>query len=237
MLLSSLTIGYPRATVASGINATLTAGTLTVLLGRNGTGKSTLMRTMAGFLPPLSGTISIEGRNVTTISPAERSKAISIVLTEQLTADAQFSVHDLVALGRAPYTGFFGRLSKYDEQIIMQSLDSVGMTAFAPRQASSLSDGERQKVMIAKALAQQTPVILLDEPTAFLDYPSKLDTLALIARLCHDTGKAALVSTHDLDVAMRLADELWIMDKKEEAQYLASFHFAETSRVSWLVSS
>ena len=206
-ILQSLSIGYSHKVIATDINAQIKGGELTCLIGRNGTGKSTLMRTLAGFLKPLGGSALLDGRDVGRLSPAERSHLISVVLTDRVDIDGM-RVKDLVSVGRQPYTGFFGKMSSDDEEVVNKAIADVGMTDFAGRQVNSLSDGERQKVMIAKALAQQTPVILLDEPTAFLDYPSKKEMFQMLSQLCHEQGKAVLVSTHDLDIALPIADSV-----------------------------
>ena len=206
-ILQSLSIGYSHKVIADDINAQIKGGELTCLIGRNGTGKSTLMRTLAGFLKPLGGSALLDGRDVGRLSPAERSHLISVVLTDRVDIDGM-RVKDLVSVGRQPYTGFFGKMSSNDEEVVNKAIADVGMTDFAGRQVNSLSDGERQKVMIAKALAQETPVILLDEPTAFLDYPSKKEMFQMLSQLCHEQGKAALVSTHDLDIALPIADSV-----------------------------
>ena len=206
-ILQSLSIGYSHKVIAADINAQIKGGELTCLIGRNGTGKATLMRTLAGFLKPLGGSALLDGRDVDRLSPAERSHLISVVLTDRVDIDGM-RVKDLVSVGRQPYTGFFGKMSSDDEEVVSRAIADVGMTDFAGRQVNSLSDGERQKVMIAKALAQQTPVILLDEPTAFLDYPSKKEMFQMLSQLCHEQGKAALVSTHDLDIALPIADSV-----------------------------
>ena len=212
-ILQSLSIGYSHKVIAADINAQIKGGELTCLIGRNGTGKSTLMRTLAGFLKPLGGSALLDGRDVGRLSPAERSHLISVVLTDRVDIDGM-RVKDLVSVGRQPYTGFFGKMSSDDEEVVNKAIADVGMTDFAGRQVNSLSDGERQKVMIAKALAQQTPVILLDEPTAFLDYPSKKEMFQMLSQLCHEQGKAALVSTHDLDIALPIADSVIEMKQK-----------------------
>ena len=206
-ILQSLSIGYSHKVIAADINAQIKGGELTCLTGRNGTGKSTLMRTLAGFLKPLGGSALLDGRDVSRLSPAERSHLISVVLTDRVDVDGM-RVQDIVSVGRQPYTGFFGKMSSDDEEVVNKAIADVGMTDFAGRQVNSLSDGERQKVMIAKALAQQTPVILLDEPTAFLDYPSKKEMFQMLSQLCHEQGKAVLVSTHALDIALPIADSV-----------------------------
>lgn len=207
--LTDITIGYPSKPIAEHLSAHLNKGRLTCLIGRNGTGKSTLMRTIAGFQQPLHGTMPFAS-----LSPNDLAKTVGVVLTER--PDLQgMTVFEMAAMGRSPYTGFWGTLSDDDTAIVNDAIDLVGMSSFAKRRISTLSDGETQKVMIAKALAQQTPLILLDEPTAFLDYPSKVETLLMLRRLCHEEGKTVLLSTHDLDVAMRLTDDVWFMKKGE----------------------
>ena len=217
--LENLTIGYRqknnRKTVATAITAQVLPGELTCLIGPNGAGKSTLLRTLSAFQPPLAGDILIDQlpghpRSVTTLTDCQLSRLIGVVLTGK--PDVQnMTVEELVALGRSPYTGFFGRLTKADKDIVNDSIAMVGIPHLATRMVHTLSDGERQKMMIAKALAQQTPVILLDEPTAFLDYPSKADMLQLLRRLAHQAGKTILLSTHDMELALQTADRLWLM--------------------------
>lgn len=208
--LQHLTVGYGEKAVLSDINQILKAGQLVCLLGANGVGKSTILRTLAGFLPPLSGKVLVDGRDLTSLSISERSKAVSVVLTERVEVP-YMKVRDLVGMGRSPYTGFFGTLTKEDKQIADEAIEMVGIRDLAERTIDTLSDGERQKVLIAKALAQQTPIILLDEPTAFLDFHAKLGTLRLMLRLAHETNKTIFLSTHDVEMALRLSDLLWIV--------------------------
>ncbi len=208
--LQNLTVGYGTKAVLSDINQVLKAGQLVCLLGSNGVGKSTILRTLAGFQPPLSGEVLIDGRNLSSLTLAERSKAVSVVLTERVEVP-YMKVADLVGMGRSPYTGFFGKLTKEDRQIVGEAIEMVGITSLAERTIDTLSDGERQKALLAKALAQQTPIILLDEPTAFLDFHAKLSTLRLMQKLAHETNKIILMSTHDVEMALRLSDLLWIV--------------------------
>ncbi|WP_303113888.1 ABC transporter ATP-binding protein [Leyella stercorea] len=196
--------------VASDLNATALPGTLTCLIGHNGTGKSTLLRTIARLQPALDGSVFIGPDDITMLRPSRLSRIISIVLTSRPDV-RNMTVEELVALGRAPYTGFWGRLSADDRRIVRHSIESVGITAMAERRVCTLSDGEMQKVMIAKSLAQQTPVILLDEPTAFLDFPGKIDLMLLLQRLAHEERKTILLSTHDLETALQTADRLWLL--------------------------
>ena len=214
----SLSTGYRGknnvTVVARDINARIFGGELTCLLGPNGAGKSTLLRTLSAFLPPVSGDITIMGRNLRDYTDKELSKLIGVVLTEK-TDLRNMSVEDLVGLGRSPYTGFWGTLHEHDRRIVENAIDMVGITELRDRMIQTLSDGERQKVMIAKALAQETPVIFLDEPTAFLDYPSKVEIMQLLHRLSRTTGKTIFMSTHDLDMALQIADTIWLMDREK----------------------
>ena len=208
--LRDLSVGYGTKAVLSNINQTLCAGQMVCLLGANGVGKSTLLRTLAGFLPPLSGNVLLEGRDLLSLSISERSQVVSVVLTERF--DVQYmKVIDLVGMGRSPYTGFFGTLTGKDRAIVSEAIEMVGIGDLAQRTIDTLSDGERQKAMIAKALAQQTPIILLDEPTAFLDCHAKVSTLRLMLRLAHETNKTILLSTHDVEMAIQLSDTLLIV--------------------------
>ena len=215
--LKDLTIVYAQKNntkvVASGINATLHSGRLTCLIGANGIGKSTLLRTLSAFQPPLSGEIFIDNESpipLSALTDKQLSRLIGVVLTEK--PDVQnMTVFELVGLGRSPYTGFWGRLNEDDKEVVKESLRLVGIESLQDRLIQTLSDGERQKTMIAKALAQQTPVIYLDEPTAFLDYPSKVEMLTLLRHLARETGKTIFLSTHDMELALQIADELWLM--------------------------
>lgn len=199
--------------VAHHINATINSGELTCLLGTNGVGKSTLLRTLSAFLPPLDGKIVIQGKSLTDYSDRQLSKVIGVVLTERFTL-RNMTVEELVGMGRSPYTGFWGNLSKDDRKIVDDSLALVKIEELKYRMVHTLSDGERQKVMIAKALAQQTPVIFLDEPTAFLDFPSKVEIMQLLHRLAFTINKTIFMSTHDLELALQIADKIWLMDRE-----------------------
>lgn len=199
--------------VARGINASLLGGQLTCLLGPNGAGKSTLLKTLSAMLPPLDGKILINGRDMASFSAMQLSKEIGVVLTEKLML-TNMTVYELIALGRSPYTGFWGRLSNHDRRVVNEAISQVHIENLQHRMIQTLSDGERQKVMIAKALAQNTPIIFLDEPTAFLDYPSKVEILQLLLRLSREKGLTVFLSTHDLELALQVADEVWLIDKQ-----------------------
>lgn len=205
--------GNKQVIIANHLDSQLFSGELTCLLGSNGAGKSTLLKTIAGFQPPLAGTITLMGRELTEYKPAEIGKTIGVVLTEKNSAP-DMTLRQVVELGRSPYTGFWGRLSATDRGIVSQAIATMGLTHLENRVISTLSDGERQKIFIAKAIAQQTPIIILDEPTAFLDYPSKVEIMQLLRTLCHTAGKTIFLSTHDLDLALQMADRIWLLDKE-----------------------
>ncbi|MDE6442986.1 MAG: ABC transporter ATP-binding protein [Muribaculaceae bacterium] len=194
------------------INASLYSRELTCLLGPNGAGKSTLLKTLTAFLPPLKGDIMIEGRLLNVYSDSDLAKVIGVVLTERLNIN-NMSVDELVGMGRSPYTGFWGHMSADDRCIVEESIALVGIGGLRGRMVQTLSDGERQKVLIAKALAQETPVIFLDEPTAFLDYPSKVEIMQLLQTLSRERNKTVFLSTHDLELALQIADKVWLLDK------------------------
>lgn len=208
--IKSLSTGYNTHVVGSDINVALNVGDMVALVGPNGAGKSTLFKTLCGHIKPISGSIAINGSNIAEISPKERAKLMSVVLTERID-DMFMSVHDVVASGRFPYIGMFGKLGKTDENIIQDSLDIIGIKSLSDRLFNTLSDGERQKVMIAKAISQNTPIILLDEPTAFLDYPSKIELFSILKKLCVEQNKTIVFSSHDLELLLRYTDYLWVM--------------------------
>ena len=215
--IQNLSIGYSlknkkQKLVKSNINQELYKGEVTCLLGANGSGKSTLLRTLAGFQPSLAGEILYNERPLNSYSDAERSLLIGLVLTDKIYAGG-ISVFDLVSLGRHPHTGFFGSLKKYDKNIISDSMEKVGISHKSDAYVSELSDGERQKAIIAKALAQECPIILLDEPTAFLDINSRIEMMYLLKELALKEQKSILLSTHDIETAIRLGDRFWLMDQ------------------------
>lgn len=214
--IENLSIGYPGKgdvkVVASGICADINGGELTCLLGANGVGKSTLLRTLSAFQPKLGGEICIQGKEIGDYTDKQLSRVISVVLTEKCDI-RNMTVTELIGLGRSPYTGFWGTLSKEDKGVVDRSIALVGIPHLTHRMVHTLSDGERQKVMIAKALAQETPVIYLDEPTAFLDFPSKVEMMQLLHHLSRQTDKTIFLSTHDLELALQIADKIWLMDK------------------------
>ena len=213
---NKLAIGYGEAVVQSDLSFSLYEGEMVCMLGPNGCGKSTLLRTLAGLQPPLGGESRVESRE----SKVESQKAIALVLTERLSLE-NTTVHDVVAMGRYPYTSFLGGLTDEDEAIIAQSLQQVGFDQPVGRSFfNAHSDGEKQRILIAKALAQQTPIILLDEPTAHLDLPHRILVLRLLRQLAHVQGKTILISTHELDLALALSDRILLMSPKAQGVQL-----------------
>ncbi len=217
--LHNLSIGYRMRhgikVVASGLDATVQSGELTCLLGSNGVGKSTLLRTISAFQPKISGNIFVKGEEIGRYKERALSKVIAVVLTERF-ADNNMTVYELISMGRSPYTGFWGRLDAEDKVAVERAIELVRIEHLRGRMLHSLSDGERQKAMIAKALAQDTPIIILDEPTAFLDFPSKVDMMQLLHRLSRETSKTIFLSTHDLELALQVSDKIWLMDDDKQ---------------------
>ena len=209
--LEHISLGYGSQTLLDNASATLEAGTLVALIGRNGSGKSTLLRAVAGLERCRAGRIQLGGRDAGAIPPGELARTVAFVTTERVRI-ANLRCRDAVALGRAPYTNWIGRMQEADEAIVMQSLREVGMEAYADRTLDRMSDGECQRVMIARALAQETPVILLDEPTSFLDVPNRYGICTLLRRLAREQGKCILFSTHELDLALTLCDSVVLLD-------------------------
>ena len=209
--LRHITLAYGRRTLLEEVSAEFAPQSLTALIGRNGTGKSTLLRAIAGLNPAAKGDVCLCGRPLAELAPQQRAATVSFVTTERVRI-ANLACEDVVALGRAPYTNWIGRLREEDRQIVHRALEQVGMGAFARKTMDRMSDGECQRVMIARALAQDTPVILLDEPTAFLDLPNRYELAILLRRLAHKERKCILFSTHDLDIALSLCDAVALID-------------------------
>ncbi|MBP3537697.1 MAG: ABC transporter ATP-binding protein [Muribaculaceae bacterium] len=209
--LRDFSIGYRENRLLERVNASLDSGCLTALIGRNGSGKSTLLRALAGINTRYTGDIIIGGRNLRKMRPQELARTVAFVNTER-TRISNLRCEDVVALGRAPYTNWIGHLQDVDRDIVARSLEAVGMSAFARRSMDTMSDGECQRIMIARALAQDTPVMLLDEPTSFLDLPNRYELVALLARLAREQDKCVVFSTHELDIALRFCDSIALFD-------------------------
>ena len=213
-----LCIGYrtgkKEKIVHKHLNFELQTGELTCLLGANGAGKSTLLRTLSASQASLGGELLVLDKPLNEYTEKERSRTIGVVLTDKTFAGG-LSVYELIALGRQPHTGFFGRLNKDDRRIIEEAMENVGIAHKAKSYTAELSDGERQKVMIAKALVQECPLILLDEPTAFLDVVSRIEIMHLLHRLASEQQKAILLSTHDIEQALVLSDRLWLLSREK----------------------
>lgn len=216
--IKNLSTGYAvkkgEKIISRGLNATLHSGELTCLLGPNGSGKSTLLRTLSAFQPAMGGEVRIMDVPIKQYKPQSLAKLVSVVLTDNSKIN-NMTAFEVIAMGRSPYTGFWGKLSDKDKKVIEKCLGWVGIEELAQRKMQTLSDGERQKVMIAKAIAQETPIIFLDEPTAFLDYPSKVQMMLLLHRLAKALKKTIFMSTHDLEHALQVADQVWLLDKEK----------------------
>ncbi len=213
--ISELRIGYQTAKghplfVAGPMDLGVYKGELACLIGPNGSGKTTLIRTISTMQKPLAGQVQILGQNPEHFNRKERSRMISLVVTDQ-QVPGNMKVYELVSLGRYPHTGWFARFTSSDRERIKRAMDITGVLRFSNRPVITLSDGERQKVMIARALAQDTPVILLDEPTAHLDIPNRVSIMILLRKLARETGKAILLSTHELELALQAADRIWLI--------------------------
>lgn len=210
----ALTIGYhdkhQQRRVQEALTLQVYRGEMVGLIGPNGCGKSTLLRTLLGLQPALEGQIYIDQAPLEQQSLAKRARLVAAVLTDPIEIE-HFTVKEMVALGRNPYTNWLGKLSVQDQLRVDEALQQVHMESYAQRPISSLSDGEKQRVLIAKALVQDTPAILLDEPTAHLDLPNRVDIMILLQQLARETHKAIIISTHELDLAIQTSDKLWLM--------------------------
>lgn len=209
--LAGFNIGHGRGKLLNDIDAHFCAGQLTALIGRNGAGKSTLLRAIAGLNRRYGGTIRLAGRDMRTMDSAETARTLAFVGTDRTRVGA-LRCRDIVAIGRAPYTNWLGHMQEVDRQAVDEAIESVGMTDYADQSTDRMSDGECQRIMIARALAQATPVMLLDEPTSFLDLPGRYELCRLLARLAHEHEKCIIFSTHDLEIAMRTADRIALID-------------------------
>lgn len=212
---NDLLIGYGNKAILPPINITLKEGDLVALIGPNGAGKSTLFKTLTAHIKQIEGNIELMRKDLSNYSSKEKARLIGLVLTSR-PDDMFLTVYDVVASGRSPYTNYFGKIKKEDEIIIHESLEIVGINNLKNRYFETLSDGEKQKVMIAKTIAQNTPIIFMDEPTAFIDYPSKIELFSLMKMLTKERNKTIIFSSHDLELLLRYTDDLWLLSKGKE---------------------
>ncbi|MDD2243671.1 MAG: ABC transporter ATP-binding protein [Dysgonamonadaceae bacterium] len=214
--LNNLNVGYFNSNksniIQKDINLSAEKGELIALIGTNGCGKSTLLRSISCLQPVISGEVLLDGHDVLRMKPKKRATQISVVLTS-IESVASFTVKELISIGRDPFTGWLGKLSVEDDEIIHKAIEVTHLQGFENRNIHQLSDGERQRVFIARAMAQDTPLMLLDEPTSHLDLPNRINTLLLLQKLAHQTSKTILISTHELETAMQVADKIWLMKK------------------------
>jgi iron complex transport system ATP-binding protein len=218
---SNLCVGYSSKkeikTIASNINLTLKKGELIALIGANGIGKSTLLRTLIGIQPPLSGAVILNGKNILDYDSISFAENLSIVLTEKLPP-SNLTVFEIIALGRQPYTNWLGNLSDNDISKINEAMELTQITSLADKKHYEISDGQLQNVLVARALAQDTPLIILDEPTTHLDLLHKVSLFKLLKKLAKDTNKCILFSTHDIDMAIQISDKMIIMTEENVVQ-------------------
>lgn len=210
----NLSLGYHSKkqlkTVAQDINFDLQSGKLIALIGANGVGKSTLLKTITGIIPPISGEVTLFEKNLHQMKPSELARKLSVVLTNKLPP-SNLTVYELVALGRQPYTNWLGKLAPLDQEKVDQAIAFTNLEALATKKHNEISDGQLQTVLIARALAQDTPFIILDEPTTHLDLVHRVQILKLLKKLTQETNKCILFSTHDMDLAIQLCDEILVM--------------------------
>ena len=211
--ITNLAIQFGKKTLYKDVNLKFTSGNIYGIIGANGAGKSTLLRTLAAFQPALEGKIEVMGQDIKTYKSKDLARLVSVVLTDN-SGIKNMTAEEVVETGRSPYTGFWGKMGEKDRQMVRKCMAWVGIEDLKARKMQTLSDGERQKVMIAKAIAQETPIIFLDEPTAYLDYPSKIAMMLLLHRLAKALKKTIFMSTHDLEHALQVADQVWLLDPK-----------------------
>lgn len=235
-----LNIGYRRGKkeflVQQNLNLQADRSEMISLIGPNGCGKSTLLRTLCGLQDPLKGEVRIQQVALHRISMSERAKCFGLVLTDPVRLGF-ITVKQMVAMGRHPYTTFSGKLSQEDERRIAESMDAVRLLGFADRPITELSDGEHQRVMIAKALAQDTPIILLDEPTSHLDLPNRVEMMLLLKNLAHELQKTILISTHEIDLALKLSDKIWLMSPEKSVETGTPAELMKNQRIQSLFHS
>lgn len=206
----NLAIGYERKIIQDNLNLTSETSKMIALLGTNGTGKSTLLRTLASLQPPLEGEIKYDDKSLVKLTPIERAKIVSVVLTDTVFSE-QMTVYDLICMGRIPYTSWTNKITKEDDLIIKQSAEQVNLQHKLTYSINKLSDGERQRASIARALAQNTPMILLDEPTSHLDLPNRIEVMLLLKKLAEENNKTIIISTHEINLALQIAHYIWFL--------------------------
>ncbi len=233
--LQNITIGYKDNILLRDVSVTMPTGKLIALIGRNGSGKSTLLRAIAGLGEVRQGTILLNGHNLEAMSTYQLATTVSFVTTERVRI-VNLRCQDVVALGRAPYTNSIGRMQSRDRKIVMKSLELVNMQNYMDRTMDQMSDGECQRIMIARALAQDTPIILLDEPTSFLDLPNRYELCSLLKRLAHDESKCIFFSTHELDIAVTMCDAIALIDSPQ-LHYLPVSKMVESGHIERLFNS
>ncbi len=233
--LENIKLGYDKTVLLENVSAVMSTGELVALVGRNGTGKSTLLRAVAGLGRILEGSVYLNGHNIAEILPGQLAKTVAFVTTERIRI-ANLRCKDVVALGRAPYTNWIGRMQMQDTEIVNRSLALVGMENYADRTMDRMSDGECQRIMIARALAQDTPVILLDEPTAFLDLPNRYELCLLLRNLAHRENKCILFSTHELDIALTMCDSIALIETPV-LHYLSTPEMVGSGKIERLFSN
>lgn len=212
--LEDIWIGYGSKTIIEDGSVQFAAGCSHALIGRNGSGKTTLLRAVAGIMKLADGKVFVDETDIKTLSRQRLGRLVSFVTTEKIRIP-RFSCREMVSLGRAPYSDWIGRITARDKEIVERSLAMVDMTDFADRSMETMSDGECQRVMIARAIAQDTPVIILDEPTSFLDLPNRYELCSILGRLAHEEGKCIIFSSHELDIVMKLTDTVTLIDNKK----------------------
>jgi iron complex transport system ATP-binding protein len=222
-----LSIGYSKKgkvnIVQSELNLKLQSGELVCMIGPNGSGKSTLLRTLTGLQKPLTGNTTIDGKEISKLKQREKALMISLVLTERVEIE-NATVYNLVSLGRHPHSNWWGNVTNEEDAIIREAIEMVHLEHKMHQNINELSDGERQRAMIAKALAQDTPIIMLDEPPAHLDLPNRVEIMLLLHRLAHKTDKAIILSTHELDLALQAADRIWLISAEHGVECLSLIH-------------
>lgn len=225
--IQNLSIGYNmRSPIIENINFNIGKGELVTILGRNGTGKTTLLKTITGFLKPINGHVLIQDEDITTLKTTALALKLSIVNTERIRMN-YFSVQDFLALGRFPYTNIIGQLKEEDEKVINDVVSWLQIESLCSKYLNQLSDGELQKVLIARALVQDTPIILLDEPTTHLDLVNRFQIFKLLQRLCHSMNKTIILSTHEVELALDLADNIILIDENRQLKAASKQTFLE----------